>query len=218
MFSTCMISGAEYGTGQLKENLTDEAIIIARRVCQRSFRITSHSVSNFSQYWWLCEVAYCWASVGCKVSVCIFLLRITVIRIHRWILYCISMVTIVCGIIFMMLMLLQCHPISYFWDKVNQDGYCIDMKIIVIMTYIYSVAAATCDFTVGLLPIFLVKNLNMNKKAKIAVAGILGMACVYVSYMTRSELSADISSASSAVIIRFPYVETFYDPEFLCML
>jgi hypothetical protein len=33
-----------------------------------------------------------------------------------------------------------------------------------------------CDFTVGILPIFLVHKLHMKRKTKIAVMGILSMA------------------------------------------
>jgi hypothetical protein len=82
----------------------------------------------------------------------------------------------------MFLMLLQCHPLSYFWTRVADPdgGWCIDINIIINMTYVYSAFAALCDFTVGILPIFLVSKLHMKSQTKIAVVGILGMACMYV--------------------------------------
>jgi hypothetical protein len=40
------------------------------------------------------------------------------------------------------------------------------------------VSSAIFDLTVGLLPILLVRNLQMNRRTKIAVAGLLGMACM----------------------------------------
>ncbi|KAJ5521698.1 hypothetical protein N7527_005813 [Penicillium freii] len=185
MFCGTMIGGTLYGTGYKLENLEVENRITAMR------------------YWWLCEIAYCFASVGCKISVCIFLMRITIRPLHIWILYIVMALTVIAGLIFMFLMLLQCRPLEYFWTKLAYDpniiGTCMDMKIIVIMTYIYSVVAALCDFTVGILPIFLVRKLHMKRQTKIAVMGILSMACI----------------ASSAVIIRFPFVSTFYDPDFL---
>jgi xanthosine utilization system XapX-like protein len=46
------------------------------------------------------------------------------------------------------------------------------------MTYVYTSFAALCDFTVGILPIFIVLQLKMPRQTKIAVAGILGMACM----------------------------------------
>lgn len=90
--------------------------------------------------------------------------------------------TVVAGLVFFFLMLLQCKPLSYFWTKTAEDpsieGYCISINIIIIMSFIYSAFAALCDFTVGILPIFLVSKLHMKREAKLAVIGILSMACV----------------------------------------
>ncbi|KAJ5689453.1 hypothetical protein N7462_003845 [Penicillium macrosclerotiorum] len=185
MFSACMIGGTLYGTGRKFINLT------------------AHQRVTAMEYWWLCEVAYCFASIGCKISICVFLMRITVKRSHIWTLYIVMILTVLAGLVFFFLMLLQCKPLSYFWWRTAEDptieGYCININIIIIMTYVYSVFAAACDFTVGILPIFLVRKLHMKREAKMAVIGILSMACI----------------ASSAVIIRFPFVSTFGDPDFL---
>lgn len=134
------------------------------------------------QYWWFCEIAYCFSSVGCKVSVCIFLRRITVKRLHIWILYIVILLTVVAGLAFMFIMLLQCKPLEYFWTRKafdpNIKGSCMDMEIVIAMTYVYSVFAALCDFTVGILPIFMVRKLHMRRQTKVAVIGILSMACM----------------------------------------
>lgn len=175
MFCGTMIGGSIYGTGYKLENLAVENRLIAMR------------------YWWLCEIAYCFASVACKISVCIFLMRITIRPLHIWILYTVMAMTVIAGLVFMFLMLLQCRPLEYFWTKLAYDpniiGKCMDMKIIVIMTYIYSAFAALCDFTVGILPIFLVHKLHMKRKTKIAVMGILSMACMYVFFFFSSRVS-----------------------------
>ncbi|PLB46462.1 putative integral membrane protein [Aspergillus steynii IBT 23096] len=185
MFSACMIGGSIYGTGR------------------RFADLTAHERVTAMKYWWLCEIAYCFASIFCKISVCIFLMRITVKPIHLWILYTVMVLTVLAGLVFMFLMLLQCKPLAYFWTRTafdpDIDGHCISIDIIIAMTYVYSAFAAICDFTVGLLPIFLVRKLHMKKQTKIAVVCILSMACI----------------ASSAVIIRIPYVKTFADPDFL---
>lgn len=49
------------------------------------------------------------------------------------------------------------------------------------LLYLFSASSALFDLTVGLLPILLVRNLQMNQRTKIAVAGLLGMACMYVN-------------------------------------
>lgn len=148
-------------------------------------------------------------------------MRITVKRVHHWILYIVMFLTVASGLAFMFLMLLQCDPLQYFWTKVAFDpsieGSCIPIQTIIDMTYVYSAFAALCDFTVGILPIFLVRKLNMHYRTKWAVAGILGMACMYVFLLLFVWLPpTDRVSASCAVIVRFPYVDTFRNPDFLC--
>lgn len=150
-------------------------------------------------------------------------MRITVKRHHIWTLYIVMVLTVLAGLVFMFLMLLQCKPLAYFWTRLAFDpsieGYCISINIIITMTYVYSVFAALCDFTVGILPIFLVWKLHMKRQAKYAVVGILSMACMYV-ITTHSSLKVSLTdySASAAVIIRFPFVKTFGDYQFLCKL
>lgn len=182
-----------------------------------------HLTNTSRKYWWLCEIAYCFSSIFCKVSICIFLMRITVKRQHIWALYTVMALTVLAGLIFMFLLLLQCKPLSYFWMRTALDpsieGYCISINIIIVMSYIYSAFAALCDFTVGILPIFIVRKLHMKREAKLAVVGILSMACMYViSTETFWRLWLTRSSASSAVIIRFPFVKTFANKDFLCTL
>jgi len=93
--------------------------------------------------------------------------------------------TVLAGLVFMFLMLLQCKPLSYFWTQAAMDpsieGHCISIDIIITMTYVYSAFAAACDFTVGILPLFIVYKLHMRKDAKLAIVGILSMACMYVA-------------------------------------
>lgn len=50
------------------------------------------------------------------------------------------------------------------------------------IAYVYSVGAAITDFTVGLLPVLLIWNLRMNLRAKVAIACILGIGCMFVLY------------------------------------
>lgn len=86
---------------------------------------------------------------------------------------------------------LQCTPVDYFWQRVRiftdpattPSGHCMRLDSIIAMAYAYSVTATLCDLTLGLLPIALVWNLQMNTRTKVALAGILGMGCVYVSIL-----------------------------------
>ncbi|KAK7178563.1 integral membrane protein [Paraphaeosphaeria sporulosa] len=182
MFATCAIAGVHHGTGRHFKDLSPEGIYKALR------------------YWWLCYIAYCLTMIGAKISIGLFLLRITPKKIHHWIIYTILGLTVLTGIVFLSVTIFQCTPISYFWyQALGAEGSCINIYVIIGLTYLYSVISALCDFTYGLLPVVLVWNLNMSKTLKIALIPILSMACV----------------ASIAVIVRMGFVMKFVTNDFL---
>ncbi|EBA27263.1 uncharacterized protein AFUA_5G00890 [Aspergillus fumigatus Af293] len=78
-------------------------------------------------------------------------------------------------------------------------GHCMDMDLLVGIVYMYSAAAAVCDFTIGLLPAFMIGRLKMDRHTKMAVIGVLSIGCV----------------ASTAVIVRIPFVRPSKSREFL---
>jgi hypothetical protein len=134
-----------------------------------------------------------------KLSIGVFLLRITVQRIHHYILYMIMFLSAVTGLVFFFVTLLQCHPITYFWYK-EQGGSCISPEIIAALTYLYSAINVICDFTFALLPLHIIRGLQMNRKSKLALMPILGVGCI----------------ASIAIVVRFAFIKGFEDPDFLC--
>ncbi|KAJ5465291.1 uncharacterized protein N7458_000977 [Penicillium daleae] len=116
-------------------------------------------------------------------------------------------VTSVVGLIFWFILTLQCQPVSFFWTRVRLEldptapvhGTCLSLDTLLDMSYVYSATAALCDFTLGILPVFLVWNLQMNVRTKAALAGILALGGI----------------ASAAVIVRIPYLSDYKDPDFL---
>ncbi|GME35789.1 hypothetical protein GTA08_BOTSDO09632 [Neofusicoccum parvum] len=182
MFTTCALGGIRYGTGRHMAELTPEDMMKALR------------------YWWLCYVAYTSTMFLAKISIGFFLLRVTVERVHIWIIRTAMAITALTGVIFFFVTVLQCSPVSFFWSKaVGGKGTCLDIEVIIGLTYFYSAVSALCDLTFGILPIFMLWNLNMSRRTKIALAPILSMACI----------------ASAGIIVRMAYVKDFKDPDFL---
>jgi hypothetical protein len=129
------------------------------------------------QYWYFCYIWYFLTMIMTKISIGYFLLRITVERIHIWIIYLAMLLSVVTGLVFFFVTMLQCQPVSYFWNK-SQDGSCINIEIIIALTYMYSAFSVICDFTFAILPIVLIMQLQMNRRIKIALIPIMLMACV----------------------------------------
>ncbi|KAL4814167.1 hypothetical protein BDW67DRAFT_187071 [Aspergillus spinulosporus] len=205
MFCGCMIGGSLWGTGK------------------HLFELTPKQRTTAMEYWWFCNISYAVSSVLAKISVCIFLLRVMPFPCHRAALYTVTALAICSGIPFFVLLVIQCSPVSFWWTRMrgDTDGQCGYVNAIAIMLYIFSASSALFDLTVALLPIILVRNLQMNRRTKAAVVGLLGMACVCVIPLLLladdfvDMLRAWNCSASIAIIIRLAFVQTIHDPDYL---
>jgi hypothetical protein len=70
----------------------------------------------------------------------------------------------------------QCHPVSYFWLQFSGlKGACLPAQQVANISTVYSIFAAAADLTFGILPIFVIWGLKINKKAKMVVGGLLGL-------------------------------------------
>ena len=89
-------------------------------------------------------------------------------------------VSIIVGLVFWFMLTLQCHPVSYFWERLNRpgEGHCMNVDHLIAMAYAYSIQATVCDLILGILPAVLVWSLQMNIRAKVALIAILSMGCV----------------------------------------
>lgn len=160
-YAACQLGGAVHGTGQHRENITDENAEIALR------------------YWYFCEVFYTMATSMFKIAIGFFLLRITIVPIHIWIIRTIMAITVVVGLGYTSLVLAQCQPISYWWDlNPTHTGTCLSASLVMYFTYVVSALNSVADWTFGILPIFVVKDLQMKRRLKVIVSAVIGLAAM----------------------------------------
>lgn len=181
LYCSCSIAGIHYGTGHHKADLSDE------------------NYAQAAQFWWFCYLTYCWSMILAKASIALFLLRVAVRRLHVWIIYGATAITFVTCLAFFLVTVFQCHPVSYFWDKYTQTGTCIPDDVVVGLGYLYSACSIITDFTFALLPAWIISQLKMKRRTKLALIPLMAMGCV----------------ASSAVVVRCAYFSRLRDPDFL---
>jgi len=117
-----------------------------------------------------------------KLSIGLMLLRLAVDRTHRIIIYVTLAFIEVYGAAYFLLFVLQCRPSAYFWTRyTGGKGSCINPDITVNATYVYSAISCAADWTLAILPIFIIRNIQMNIRTKIVVGMILAMAAMYVT-------------------------------------
>lgn len=142
------------------------------------------------KFWYFCELFYCCATSVLKVSIGLFLLRVATNRIHIWIVRLVMISAAVFGFAFLFVLVFQCWPISDWWSLDINEKHCIKPDIVVGLTYAVSGLNVIADWTLGILPAFMVKDLQMSVRQKRLVAIILSFAAI----------------GSSATIVRLPYV------------
>ncbi|KAL2813365.1 hypothetical protein BJX63DRAFT_394223 [Aspergillus granulosus] len=160
------------------------------------------ALKNALLVWWLGQMLYIWASAVAKVAIALALLRLAVRRFYRIVLWTIIGVVIAIGLMFWLVLLLDCQPISYFWERVTllKQGTCLSTDILLTIAYLYSSITIVCDLALGVLPACLIWGLRMTPRTKAALVGILSLGAI----------------ASVAVVIRLPYLQNYADMEFLC--
>ena len=151
------------GTGSHTKDLTPEGAVIALRA------------------WWICEVLYSPIVFLIRSSVAVFLLSIAVKTSHKYIIYINIGVIWVVSVVYFFILVVQCSPVSFFWmQAVGAKGSCIDSKIVPAATIAYSVISAIGDWVLGLLPVAMLWNIQLNKRTKAIVSFLLSLGILYV--------------------------------------
>jgi len=108
-------------------------------------------------------------------------MRIAIKPVHRWIIWAIIIGTAVFGGAYFLIALLQCNPIPTFWTMVLPGGSpdsCLSGDVIARATYAASAINAMADWTFGILPIFIVRTLQISYRRKIMIAAILAVGAM----------------------------------------
>ncbi|KAH7317905.1 hypothetical protein BKA65DRAFT_109857 [Rhexocercosporidium sp. MPI-PUGE-AT-0058] len=160
--------------------------------------VAAKDLPTVMKYWYSSELIYIVTSLLIRLSIGFFLLRICNLRAHIWTIRITMATMIVVSVMYFGFMVFQCRPISYFWLRFTDgQGYCFTGRIIADITIVFSVFAATADLIFGILPIFIIWDLKINRKTKIIIGGLLTLGIL----------------AGLSVIIRIIYVNSLSDPE-----
>lgn len=104
------------------------------------------------------------------------LLRINMLR---WVTYCIYGVismTVIFTMFYFFFILFACSPVDFFWMRIlSLNGHCRDPSTMVAATYAHGAIMAFSDLTLAILPLFVVKDLQMSRKQKISIVALLAL-------------------------------------------
>ncbi|KAI1849691.1 hypothetical protein JX265_008028 [Neoarthrinium moseri] len=142
----------------------------------------------------LWQMFYMSSSVFIKTSICATLLRLSVQRKFNYILWGIIVVTILTTFVTLISVWIQCRPLAASWGEV--PGTCMDINVLITLTYVVSALNIATDWSVALLPIAILWKLQMARKVKIAVGFVMGLGVF----------------SSVATIVRWQYSSAYTAP------
>lgn len=122
------------------------------------------------------QIFYISNSMFIKISICAQLLRVTDnkrIKMFLWGLIGLTvLITLVAGIIG----LVRCRPLSASWDP--STGTCMDQGILSVLTYVVSGINIVVDWSVALLPVIILWNVQMHRTLKIMANVVMGIGAL----------------------------------------
>ncbi|KAH8589243.1 hypothetical protein B0O99DRAFT_655550 [Bisporella sp. PMI_857] len=137
------------------------------------------------------QLFYVTSSTFIKASICATLIRVAVQRKYKYILWGLIALTTVANLVAFSAALARCKPIAAGWNP--SLGKCLDQSIIITLTYVVSAVNIFTDWSVAIIPIFILWNVQMRRKLKIITGAILAVGIL----------------ASAATIIRMPYSNAY---------
>lgn len=124
-------------------------------------------------------------------------MRFCRVRAHNYTIYITLAIITAYDIAYLFVCIFQCHPVPYFWTQyLGQPGGCFPRLVLTNLSYAAAALNSAADIVLGVLPVFLVRGLQLDLRTKFSVAGVLALG--------------SISCVST--LVRLPYLILLNDP------
>lgn len=124
---------------------------------------------------YLSELLYVGGVAFVKASICVALMRLSHQKRYRIPLWILIGLTCLTNAVNMFVSIFACQPISGNWDP-EPDSTCSNPgNAVLIAIFIQFSIYISVDIACAVIPIFLVRRLQMKRRAKISTAAILGL-------------------------------------------
>lgn len=129
------------------------------------------------------ELFYAACTALIKSSICVTLLRIADARRRfTWTLWATLAAAAMAAVVFIICVANICHPITTLWGETT-TGEC-NPHLNSSVSFFFSAIAILTDFTLAIVPVFLLWNVQMNVRVKISVILMLSLATLYAAPIT----------------------------------
>ncbi|KAL8830282.1 MAG: hypothetical protein Q9191_001515 [Dirinaria sp. TL-2023a] len=128
----------------------------------------------------------------CKISICMFLLRIKSTRQNAYFMYTLIALNVIVTIVCVGMFIGICSPPDAYWI-IGKEGRCLPHKRVMAIVIAQGIFSSMTDIILATTPYFFLKDLQISRRTKIALcvlmgAGYLTAACAIV----RTALSGQV--------------------------
>lgn len=133
-----------------------------------------------------------------KISICLFLLRISKFERWRYFLFGLIAFLIISHTPLTLLVLLQCIPLNKTWDT-QGPGHCFSKKGVEMIIIIQGVFSIVTDFICAAFPVVLLWNAKLDLRTKVALSLLMdlgvvtGTICIVRTSYSWEVLSNDVT-------------------------
>ncbi|KAJ4856261.1 hypothetical protein T069G_09629 [Trichoderma breve] len=186
-----VFAGVQDGMGRHNDAITDDGKKVSALMWQS-----------------LATVTYVINMMFIKLSIGIFLLRLSARKVYNWII-CVSLVIIgIWSLVIFFYDIFQCTPVQKQWDFRIQGGKCASPNDIIAAAYAISVMTIASDWLYALLPIPMLWSVKMTSQAKGTVILILGLGIfasiatlIRIKYLSSLQDTSDLLFSATDVMI-----------------
>ena len=101
---------------------------------------------------------------------------------------------------FLGVVIFQCIPVSWYWDYSPADankGTCVERNVLADTAYVHAGISFISDWILGLLPIWLLWNVQISRNKRVGIAFMLGLGLLCgVAAITRTVYIGKLDSAN----------------------
>ncbi|KAL8788429.1 MAG: hypothetical protein Q9213_001652 [Squamulea squamosa] len=163
---------------------------------RKRFYLAPGSYKKFLKYDYLDWVQVFLTLLVSKMSICLFLLRLSSFRKIRLGLHAMNIFLVTSHVPLTFLIIFQCSPISKYWhNPLEGPGYCFSKATVETIIIIQGIFSIVSDFVLAAFPIVLLWNVQLNKRTKVGLCMLMGLGVITGGIcIGRTALSGQIKS------------------------
>ncbi|KAF5000929.1 hypothetical protein FGRMN_1386 [Fusarium graminum] len=166
-----------------------------RGIGSMQWTLDTPQIQEANKYVIIWQLLYALTLALVKSSICVTVIRIAIEKKYVRILQILIAMSVILSSFGIVFLLVQCRPFEAHW--IPSKGTCFSKLVPTILTYAASVSNVITDFAVAVIPMCLVRKLQMRRKLKLYAQLIMALGML----------------ASIASIVRIPYSNAYMKPD-----